>query len=201
MRGVCEIPVSTESRFVQVFKSWLVSLPHDLKIAFEAMDDENLSLPDRELACAVVIYIVTKKDIKDRNDSVGSFADDALLLRLALRRIVEKKDEDAQAFKDRFPELFTELAAEVDVCRSQLGDLMQWLESKVDGFRKLEHRAKKIAAYLDDEEARSELYDDGLAFRTDYPIDDSTINDKLKKASTVTDVIKRRRAEEAPRAS
>ena len=192
--------MSTESRFVQVFKSWLVSLPHDLKIAFEAMDDENLTRQDRELACGLVIYIVTKKDIKDRNDSVGSFADDALLLRLALRRIVDKKDDDAQAFKDRFPELFAELGAEVDVCQTQLGDLMTWLESKVDTFRKLEHKSKKIAAYLDDEEARSELYDDGLAFRTDYPIDDRTINDKLKKASTVTDVIKRRRAEERLRA-
>jgi hypothetical protein len=193
--------VSIESRFVQVFKSWLVSLPHDLKIAFEAMDDENLSRQDRELAAGVVVYIVTKKDIKDRNDSVGSFADDALLLRLALRRIAEKKDEDAQAFRDRFPELFTELTGEVDVCSSVLGDLMGWLEAKVDGLRKLEHRSKKLATYLDDEEARAALYDDGLAFRTNYPIDDTTINDKLKKASTVTDVIKRRRAEDSPRAS
>lgn len=191
--------MSTESRFVQVFKSWLVSLPHDLKIAFEAMDDENLSRQDRELAAGVVVYIVTKKDIKDQN-SVGSFADDALLLRLALRRIADQKDEDAQAFRDRFPELFGELPGEVDVCKTVLGDLMGWLEAKVDNLRKLEHRSKKISAYLDDEEARSELYEDGLAFRTDYPIDDTTINDKLKKASTVTDVIKRRRAEEAPRA-
>ena len=150
MRGVCEIPVSTESRFVQVFKSWLVSLPHDLKIAFEAMDDENLTRQDRELACGLVIYIVTKKDLKDRNDSVGSFADDALLLRLALRRIAEKTDEDAVAFRERFPELFGDLKDEVDVCKTQLGDLMVWLESKIDTFRKLEHKSKKIAAYLDD---------------------------------------------------
>lgn len=193
--------MSTESRFVQVFKSWLVSLPHDLKIAFEAMDDENLSRPDRELATGVVIYIVTKKDIKGGDLSVGNFADDALLLRLALRRIADKQDEDAQAFRDRFPELFTELTAEVEFCSTVLGDLMGWLEKKVDGLGKLEHKGKKIKAYLDDEEARATLYEDGLAFRTEYPIDESTIGDKLKKASTVTDVIKRRRAEDAPRAS
>jgi hypothetical protein len=192
--------VSTESRFVQVFKSWLVSLPHDLKIAFEAMDDENLSRPDRELATGVVIYIVSKKVIKGGDASVGNFADDALLLRLALRRIAEKKDEDAQAFRDRFPELFTELNADVEVCKTVLGDLLPWLESKVDGLAKVEHRGKKIKTYLDDEEARATLYEDSLTFRTDYPIDESTIGDKLKKASTVTDVIKRRRAEDAPRA-
>jgi hypothetical protein len=121
--------VSTESRFVQVFKSWLVSLPHDLKIAFEAMDDENLSRPDRELATGVVIYIVSKKVIKGGDASVGNFADDALLLRLALRRIADKKDEDTQAFRDRFPELFTELNADVEVCKTVLGDLLPWLES------------------------------------------------------------------------
>ena len=31
-----------ESKFVELVRSWLVSLPHDLKIAFDAMDDENL---------------------------------------------------------------------------------------------------------------------------------------------------------------
>jgi hypothetical protein len=191
--------VSTESRFVQVVKSWLVSLPHDLKICFEAMDDENLSRADRELAAGIVVYIVTQKDIKDRNESVGSFADDALLLRLALRRIAAGSDEDAQAFRERFPELFGELEDEVKVCATVLGDLMAWLEQKVDGFARLEHRSKKISTYLDDEEARANLYDDGLAFRTEYPIDDRTINDKLKFASTVTDVIRRRRAAEETR--
>ena len=148
----------------------------------------------------MVIYIVTKKDIKDRNDTIGSFADDALLLRLALRRIAEQTDEDSKAFRDRFPELFTQLADEVEACKEILGDLMTWLDAKVDGLRKLEYKSKKITKYLDDEEARSDLYELGLAFRTDYPIDELTISDKLKKASTVTDVIKRRRAEDAPRA-
>ncbi len=194
--------VSTESRFVQVFKHWLVSLPHDLKIAFEAMDDENLSRADRELAVGVILYILAPNDVsKDRNESVGNFADDALILRLALRRLAANKDEDAQAFRDRFPELFAAIEDEVKVATIVLGDLMGWLEAKVNAFNKLSFKGKKVAAYLDNEEARSDLYEDGLAFRTDYPIDDSTIGDKLKKASTVTDVIKRRRALEEIRAT
>ena len=55
----------------------------------------------------------------------------------------------------------------------------------------------KLALYLDNDEARETLYEDGLAFRTDYPVDDKIIGDKLKKASTVIDVMRRRRAEEA----
>ena len=33
-------------------------------------------------------------------------------------------------------------------------------------------------------------------FRTDYPVDEDTIADKLKKATTITDVMKRRRADQ-----
>ena len=78
-----------------------------------------------------------------------------------------------------------------------MGDLMTWLESKVGGLSALEYKGKKVSKYLDDEEAREQLFDDGLVFRTDYPVDEKTIGDKLKKASTITEVIKRRKAEEA----
>ena len=54
-----------------------------------------------------------------------------------------------------------------------------------------------MPAYLDDDEAREQLFDDGLVFRTDYPVDEKTIGDKLKKAATILDVMKRRKADEA----
>ena len=34
-------------------------------------------------------------------------------------------------------------------------------------------------------------------FRTDYPVDEKTIGDKLKKAQTVLEAMKRRKADEA----
>jgi uncharacterized membrane protein YkvA (DUF1232 family) len=191
--------VSTpEVRFVELFKSWLVSLPHDLKIAFEAMDDENLPRSSREIAVGAIMYVVSPNDfVSDRNEAVASFADDALLLRLALRAVVAKSGEDGGAFADRFPELFDDLDRDLDVCRSVMGELMTWLESKVENLTKQTLKGKKIQACLEDDEAREELYEDGLAFRTDYPVDDKIIGDKLKKASTVTDVMRRRRAEES----
>jgi hypothetical protein len=78
-----------------------------------------------------------------------------------------------------------------------MGDLMTWLESKVGVLPALEYKGKKVAKFLDDDEARGQLFDDGLVFRTDYPVDEKTIGDKLKKASTITEVMKRRKAEEA----
>ena len=191
------MPINAESQFVELVRSWLVSLPHDLKIAFDAMDDENLPRSARELATGVAIYIVSPKDsISDRSDQVASFADDAVLLRLVFQRALGK-GEDEQAFRDRFPELFDGLDANLALCKQVMGELMTWLESKVGALKTNTYKGKKLAAYLDDEEARETLVDDGLVFRTDYPVDEKTIGDKLKRAATVIDTMKKARADEA----
>lgn len=188
---------TSEARFVELFKTWLVSLPHDLKIAYEAMDDENLPRVARETAAGAIMYVVSPNDfVTDRNEAVASFADDAILLRLALRKVVADGGEDGGAFKDRFPEIFEGLDGDLEICRGVMGDLMTWLEGKVANLRGQTYKGKKLPLYLDNDEAREELYEDGLGFRTDYPVDDKIIGDKLKKASTVTDVMRRRKAEE-----
>jgi uncharacterized membrane protein YkvA (DUF1232 family) len=191
--------VSTvESKFVELVRGWLVSLPHDLKIAFDAMDDENLPRNARELAVGTIIYIVSPHDsVSDRNDTIVSFADDAVLLRLGLKRLIQLGEEDGAAFRDRYAEVFDGLDDQLQLCGTVMGDLMTWLAGKVESLRNLDYKGKKIKAYLDDDEAREALFDDGLVFRTNYPVDETTIGDKVKKASTITDVMRRRKAEEA----
>ena len=188
--------INAESQFVELVRSWLVSLPHDLKIAFDAMDDENLPRPSRELATGVAMYIVSPKDsVKDKNDAVVSFADDAVLLRLVFQKALGK-GEDEDAFRDRFPELFDNLDENLALCKQVMGELMTWLESKVGTLKTTSYKGKKLAIYLDNEEAREALVDDGLVFRTDYPVDEKTIGDKLKRAATIIETMKRARAEE-----
>ena len=143
------------------------------------------------------MYVVSPNDlIADRQVGVVGYADDAVLLRLALREIVAKNDEDSQAFRDRFPEVFDGLEDGLKLCGQVMGDLMTWLEGKLPTLAKLEYKGKKVKAYLDNDEARELLFEDALVFRTDYPVDEKTIGDKLKKASTVTDAMRRRRADE-----
>jgi uncharacterized membrane protein YkvA (DUF1232 family) len=186
-----------ESKFVELVRGWLVSLPHDLKIAFDAMDDENLPRPVREVAAGLVAYVVSPNDfVADPNDAIVSYADDALLLRLALAKALGK-GEDEDAFRGRFPELFDDLTENLTLCRAVMGDLMTWLEGKVATLPTIEYKGKKVTKYLDDDVARELLFDDGLVFRTDYPVDEKTIADKLKKATTVMEVMKRRQTEEA----
>src|SRR6185436_7686355 len=64
--------IAAESKFVELVRGWLVSLPHDLKIAFDAMDDENLPRPVREVAAGVIAYVVSPNDVSDRYDAVVS---------------------------------------------------------------------------------------------------------------------------------
>lgn len=198
MRGR-HIPVTSiaeESKFVELVRGWLVSLPQDLKIAFDAMDDENLPRPVREVAAGVIAYVVSPNDVVPDRDAVVGYADDVVLLRLALQKALGP-GEDEQSFRERFPELFEGLEDNLKLCKSIMGDLMTWLESKVTTLPTLDYKGKKITKYIDDEEAREQLFEDGLVFRTDYPVDEKTITDKLKKATTITDAMKRRHADEA----
>ncbi len=189
--------ITAESKFVELVRSWLVSLPHDLKIAFDAVDDENLPRTAREIATGVAIYVVSPNDsVADRKDRIVSYADDAVLLRIALQQALGQ-GEDEHAFRERFPELFDNLEEDLKVCASVMGDLMTWLEGKVTTLQKIEYKGRKVPAYLDNDEAREKLIDDGRVFRTDYPVDEKTIGDKLKKAATIIDVMKRRRSDEA----
>ena len=161
------------------------------------MDDENLPRPVREVAAGVIAYVVSPNDgVSDRHDAVASYADDVVLLRIALQKALGP-GQDEQSFRDRFPELFEGLEESLTLCKSIMGELMTWLESKVPTLPTIEYKGKKITKYLDDDEAREQLFEDGLVFRTDYPVDEKTITDKLKKATTITDVMRRRQAEEA----
>lgn len=165
------------------------------------MDDENLPRPVREVAAGVIAYVVSPHDfVSDRHDAVVGYADDALLLRLALQKALGPPlggGADEQTFRERFPELFDDLEKNLTLCKSIMGELMSWLEGKVTTLPTIEYKGKKITKYLDDDEAREQLFEDGLVFRTDYPVDEKTITDKLKKATTITEVMKRRQAEEA----
>jgi uncharacterized membrane protein YkvA (DUF1232 family) len=192
------VTINAESKFVDLMRGWLVALPHDLKVAFDAMDDENLPRAARELAVGAIIYVVSPNDVVgDRNDQVASFTDDALLLRLALLEVVAESAEDGKAFRDKFPEVFDSIEDDLKLCTAVLGDLMTWLKGKVGTLRTQMYKGNKLIKYLDDDESREQLFEDGLVFRTDYPVDERTVGDKLKKATTITEVMKRARAEEA----
>jgi uncharacterized membrane protein YkvA (DUF1232 family) len=197
-KGDEEITVDADTgrRFVETMRGWLISLPHDLKILYEAAADENLEREVRELAVGAIVYVISPSDtIADRGD-FSSYADDCILLRLALQRIIRDAGEDAEFLKSRFAEFFAALDDELNACKPALGDIFGWLDARVETLREQAYKGNKIARYIDDDDLAEKLYEDGLAFATVYPVDEKRLADKFKKASTILEVLEKRKSEE-----
>jgi hypothetical protein len=187
-------PRELERRYLNLVSAWLLSLPHDLKVLFEAKDEPNLDRVARDTAAGAILYILTP-DKSGEADFVG-FADDAVLFREALRAILSKGGEGAEPFRERFSEYFGTLEEDLALCRDAMGDTYVWLQGKIDGLGKLAYKGKKVSQYIEDDEAVELLYEDGLAFATDYPIDEEKLGMRLKKPETLLEPLRRKAAEE-----
>ena len=186
-----------ERRYLSTVSGWLVSLPHDLKVLYEAKDEPNLDREGRELAAGAILYILSPDT--SGADEMVAFADDAILLREALRAVAQRGGEGSAAFRDRFADYYGSLEADLDLCREAMGETYQWLAQKMDGLSKLAYKGKKVHQYIDDEEASEALYEDGLAFATDYPIDEEKLEMRLKKPETLLEPLRRKAAAEKSR--
>ena len=174
----------------------LVTLPHGLKILYEAAADENLDRGARELAVGTIVYTISPNHLPGVQPSdFVNYCDGAILVKVALQRIGANEGEDAEAFRERFIEFYQEVDDHLDLCKTALGDTYNWLTGKIDTLNKQTYKGKSIATYIDDDEASEFLYEEGLAFATEYDVDEDTLCDRLKKSSTIIDALaKRRRA-------
>jgi hypothetical protein len=182
-----------QRRFMQAMSEWLVALPHDLKLLYEAASDPNLDREARELAVGAIISTISPGHLPGvpRGDFIN-YCDGVILLRLVAQRIVARGDEDCDAFKERFSDFYEKIDDDVALCESVLGDI-QWLRDKTAALHKLEYKSKKVGVYLDDDDASEFLYEDGLEFQTEYEVDDDVLSDRLKRVSTILDALQKRR--------
>ncbi len=178
-------------RFVQTMRSWLVSLPFDLKILYEASTDENLSRETRELMIGAIIYTISPNDLISDRENFASYADDCLLVRLALKKGVTSDDEDEEFFRSRFSEFFDTLDEELATCEQAMGDIYPWLAAKVDLLTKRKYKNKSVQNHFESDELQETLYEDGLEFRTEYPVIEDDIADKFKKVSSILNLLQR----------
>jgi hypothetical protein len=183
-----------ERRFLSLVTQWLLALPHDLKVLYEAKDDPNLERPARETAAGGILYVLAK-DTSSEEKFVG-FADNAILLRAALRAVVAQGGEASEDFRQRFAEYYDTLEADLELCAKAMGDTFSWLVHKVDVLPRQSYKGKKVAQYIDDDESVETLYEDGLAFATDYPLDEGKLGMRLKRPETLLEPLRRKAAEE-----
>jgi hypothetical protein len=189
-----------ERGFLEVYSKALVSLPFDVKVLLEAVSDADLEHGVRELAAAAVVHVITAKD-----GNVEPFirhAEDVVLLRLALRKILSQGGEGAEAFKARFDENYGRLENEIGIFQDAFGgDVISWLDNKWPALLKAVYARKKIAQFVDDEEVGTFLYDEGLRFGTEYPITEKSLAGRVKQGQPIVDHLLRKREQDRKRIS
>lgn len=189
------IATETERRFLSLLGGYLLSLPFDLKALQEAVADDNLDRAARELAAGAIVHTLLPQE---GGEGPLRFADDVLFVRVAFREVAARGGDSAAAFRDRFREIFDPLDADLVVLEKQLGaDLWQWLSGKVAGFARLPFKGKRASQYVDDDDAQSLLYDEGLEFETNYNVTEEQVKNRLRRADQVVELLGKRRADEA----
>jgi hypothetical protein len=176
----------TERSFLQALWRGLISLPFDVKVLLEAAADPNLEHDVRESAAGTVVHIIAPRD--GNVESYLRYAEDVILLRLTLRRILVDGGEGAAGFRDRFGEQVSCLEEDLGVMEKACGpEIIDWLKNKDAALRKTVYSKKKVTAMVDNEDAEAFLYDEGLRFGTEYSISEKTLHDKLKQGQPVID--------------
>lgn len=187
-------PQEQDRRFLHLISQWLVSLPHDLKVLYEAKDDPNLERAARETAAGGILHTLNPDPSPD--EKFVSFADDTIMVRLALRAVATKGGEGADDFRRRFEEFYQTLDEDLSLCARVMGETYTWIAGKAENLGREVYKGKKVPQYIDDDESVETLYEDGLAFATEYPIDEAKLGMRLKKPETLLEPLRRRANEE-----
>jgi hypothetical protein len=180
--------------FLEKIGEYLLSLPFDLKVLQEAVTDPDLERGAREIAAGTIVHTIGHQE----GDGPLRFVDDVLLVRAALKRVVRDGGDGAAEFAQRFEsEVYGKLDADLALFDKALGDLWPWLTGKIEAFAKIPFKGKTAAQYVDDEEAASFLYDEGLEFQTNYNVTEDKVRNSVRKVDAILDQLQKRRAEDA----
>jgi hypothetical protein len=183
-----------ERSFLEKVSEYLLSLPFDLKILQEAVTDPDLERGAREIAAGTIIHTIGPQE----GDGPIRFVDDVLLVRAACKRVVADGGEHAKEFVARFEtEVYGKLDEDLQLFESALGDLWPWLTGKLEGFRKPPYKGKTPSQYVDDDEAASFLYEEGLEFQTNYNVSEDKVRNSVRRVDAIVEQLNKRRAEDA----
>jgi hypothetical protein len=180
-----------ERSFLDTLARALVSLPFDLKVLLEVVSDPDLEHDVREIAAAAVVYIITPRE--GNIEPYLRYGEDAIVLRLVAKRVVEGGGESAPLFKERFSEEFARFSRELAVFELACGQaLVAWFDSRWTSLRKAAYARKKISQFVDDQEVGTFLYDEGLKFGTNYPISEKSLVGRLKHPHPILDHLQKK---------
>lgn len=187
----------SERPFLEKMGEYLLSLPFDLKILQEAVTDPDLDRSAREVACGTIIHALLPRE----GEPPLRFVDDVLMVRAALGQVVTDGGDGCQVFRERFADVYSKLDEDLRIFEAFLGDLWPWLTSRLQTFPKLSYKGKRSSQYVDDQEASSFLYEEGMEFQTNYNVNEEQVRNRLRRGEPIIELLKRRRNEEKLKAN
>ena len=156
------------------------------------MDDPDISDEGRLLAAGSVMHFLSgSNSIPGVRGGALSYVDDVLILRIAYERIEKLSPEAMQKHRDSSPDVFGELAAELELCRSELGKGFAVLERAVDRLGQLKHRGIGPKQCVSDEEHATVLYEEVTSALVDVDIEEGAVTRALKQLGPILEGLKR----------
>lgn len=190
-----------ESRFSELLREKMVALPYDLKVCFALMADEDGDPGVRALAAGTVVYVLGPNDIIPDHLMPVGYADDAIILWAALDKVRVEHPEVAAKFSDRFDRIIEGAGEVTEVFRDYLGTVYDWMVGKLSSLPDLVYKGKKATDYVEDPDAGAFLYEEGLAFVTDFDLDEDYLSNTLRGRKVLEALSKRIEEEELRRKS
>lgn len=187
-----------ESRFNEVLREKILALPYDLKVCFALMVDEDGPQDVRSLAAGTIVYVLGPNDIIPDHIMPVGYADDAIILWAALDQVRRQHPEVAARFRERFEGIIDGAGEITEVFGAYLGKVYDWLAGKLPTLPDLVYKGKKATDYMMDTEAGDFLYEEGLAFVTDFDLDGDYLANSLR-GKKVMDALTKRIEEEQSR--
>lgn len=187
-----------ESRFTEVLREKILALPFDLKVCFALMVDEDGPPALRNLAAGTAVYVLGPNDIIPDHIMPVGYADDAIILWAMLDHVRRTHPEVAAKFAERFDGAIDGAGEVAAIFQGYLGEIYDWMVSKLPTLESLVYKGKKASEYVQDAEAGDFLYEEALAFVTDFDLDEDYLTNHLR-GRKVLDALNKRADEEGQR--
>lgn len=149
----------SRERFEQAVCEAIVSLPQDMKAVLRIVEDPDVNDEGRVMAAGALIHVLSASNAIPGQRGILAHVDDVLVLRLVLERLEKNNPEAIAKHREESPELFDPLDGQLEATREYLGELIQVLDTAVDGLTKLSHHGHKAADCVGDTEGATWLYD------------------------------------------
>jgi uncharacterized membrane protein YkvA (DUF1232 family) len=180
-----------ENEFTAALRDKILALPFDLKVCFALMADEDQPPDLRALAAGTAVYVLGPNDIIPDHIMPVGYADDAIIVWVLFDHVRQHYPDTATKFAERFDNIFSTAGDTAAVFRGYLGEIYDWLAGKLPTLPQQIYKGKTAVEYLQNTEAGDFLYEEALAFVTDFDLDEEYLTNHLRGRKVLEALAKR----------